>query len=286
MDFPGKAQLPTLGVGLSFRPEIAGEICEHLEEFDFVEVILDNVLKGALDERFWNLIARGATIVGHGVNSSLGSLEPLDDEYLRSVQGLAQKMHCRWFSDHLAFTRSGGVDIGQLMPVEFSAEGIAFVAGRIRALSGILEVPFLLENIAYYFGIPGSTLAEIDFIVGVAQAAGCGLLLDVNNLYANSVNHGYDPYAFIDRLPAEAVVEIHVAGGEWRGGLYIDTHGHAVNSQVLGLLDYALATKRPLAVVLEREKNFPPMPELVGELRELRRLWTRHSGSSMSIAAF
>ena len=281
MEFPGKDRLPRLGVGLSFRHEIASEICGHLAEFDFMEVILDNALRGVLDERFWEGVARRLPVVGHGINTSLGSLEPLDAGYLQRVAAMAQQMRCRWFSDHLSFTRSHKLDVGQLMPVQFSESMIAFIARKIRSLGQRLDLPFLVENSAYYFGIPGSTLSEVDFIVGLLQSARCGLLLDVNNLYANAVNHDYDPYAFIDRLPAAAVVEIHVAGGERRGELYVDTHGHPVTAEVLALLDYAIATKKPNAIVLEREQNFPSMAELVGEVREVRRLWQRHAAHSV-----
>lgn len=280
MDFPGKEHLPTLGVGLSFRPEIAGSICEHLEEFDFLEVMLDNALRGVVGPRLWRMLAERLPLVGHGVNSSLGSLGPLDTQYLLRIGDIARRMGCKWFSDHLAFTHSGEVSNDQLMPVQFSAENADRIAHNIRAACDLLHTPFLLENISYYFTIPGSTLLEAEFIVRILEKARCGMLLDVNNLYANALNHGYDPYAFIDHIPCAAVVEIHVAGGEMRNGLYIDSHGHAVSSDVLALLDYAVATKKPKALVLEREKNFPTMQELLGEVRELRRVWVRHLGSA------
>jgi hypothetical protein len=276
MEPSAKDHLPTLGVGLSFRPEIAGPLCEHVAEFDFVEVIIDNALGGALDARFWNTIVPNMPLVAHGVNTSMGSLQPLDLEYLGSVAQAAQAMHCCWFSEHLAFTQSDDVEIGQLIPVQFSEQNVVFIVDKVRAASRALRLPLLLENISYYFQIPGSTMTEVDFLLKVLEGARCGLLLDVHNLYANSINHDFDPYEFMDRLPAAAVVEIHVAGGAWHDELYVDTHGHAVSSEVLALVDYALATKQPKAIVLEREKNFPPMAELLDELRELKRLWSKH----------
>jgi uncharacterized protein (UPF0276 family) len=162
------------------------------------------------------------------------------------------------------------------MPVQFTDENAIFIANKIRTTSRALGIPFLIENIAYYFPLPGATLSEVDFLIRVLEAAHCGLLLDVANLHANAVNHGFDPHVFIDRLPPEAIVEIHVAGGAMRDGIYIDTHGHALSEDVLSLLDYALAVTRPNAVVLEREKNFPPIEELVSEVREVRRLWKQH----------
>jgi uncharacterized protein (UPF0276 family) len=278
MHFPGKARLPKLGVGLSFRNEIADVICAHAHELDFAELIVDNELSGFLDARFWTRIAATLPLVAHGINATLGSLADLDVEYLKRVAGVARRMRCGWFSEHLAFTQSEGVDSEQLTPVQFSERNAAFVADKINRLCDLLEFPVLIENISYYFVVPGSTLSELEFVLRILAMAHCGLLLDVNNLYANAINHGFDAYEYLDRLPESAVVEIHVAGGESRDGLYVDTHGHAVNDEVMQLLDYAIATKKPNAVLLEREKNFPPVEELLGELRALRGLWVRHLG--------
>lgn len=278
MKFPGKEQLPQLGVGLSFRSEMANAIYQNLDELDFMEVIIDNALNGSLDCQFAEAVARTMPIVGHGVNASLGYLGLIDEKYLGQVGGVARSMRCCWFSEHLAYTRSEELDTGQLLPIQLTENNVLFVAEKIRLTSAMLGLPFLIENIVSYFTIPGSTMPETEFLVRLMETAHCGLLLDVNNLYANSINHNFDPRAFMDRLPAAAVVEIHVAGGELRDGLYIDTHGHAINSAVMELLEYAIVTKRPNAIVLEREKNFPPISELISEIRELRRMWGRHRG--------
>jgi uncharacterized protein (UPF0276 family) len=184
-------------------------------------------------------------------------------------------MNCRWFSEHLSFTQYRDVDTGQLQPVQFSEWNLRFLARKIRKMSRIFGRPVLIENSAYYYTIPGSTLGEAEFIARLLAEAQCGLLLDVNNLYANALNHNYDPHRFIDCMPTHAVVEIHVAGGEMRGGVYIDTHGHPVNDNVLELLEYAVTTKRPNGVVLEREKNFPPIGQILEEVRTLKEIWYR-----------
>jgi uncharacterized protein (UPF0276 family) len=278
MQFPGKEALPKLGVGLSFRTEIADSIYEHAGQIDFAELIVDNELNGYLDCLFWEKIAGLLPLSAHAINTSLGSLEPIDLEYVKRVQSVGQRMRCAWFSEHLAFTHSEEVDAAQLLPLQFSERNAAFVSHKIDTLNEHLEFPLLIENSAAYFAIPGSHLTEVEFLLRVLELARCGLLLDINNLYANSINFAFDPYKYLDQLPAAVVVEIHVAGGERRGGLYIDTHGHAVNAEVMNLVDYAVRTKRPNAILLEREKNFPPMDELMGELRELKRLWVRHLG--------
>jgi uncharacterized protein (UPF0276 family) len=273
-----KDLLPSLGVGISLSPKIAGAICEHLCDVDCLEFIVDNVLNGSLDTGLKALVPT-RPLLAHGIDSSIGSLEErVDSTYLQKVARTTREFGCLWFSDHLAFTHSQHVAIDKLMPVQFSPENLQLLAHKIRAVNDALDIPFLIENVPYYFKIPGSTLQEIDFIVGLLQETRCGLLLDLHNLYTNSINHGVDPYEFIDRLPAAAVVEVHVAGGEFRDGVYIDTHGHPLRTEVLELLDYTIATKRPKAVVLEREKNFPPIGELLAEVHELQRIWARHCG--------
>jgi uncharacterized protein (UPF0276 family) len=271
--FPGKDRLPVLGVGLSFRPEIESAICEHLQHFDFMEVIVDNALAGILGTRFWSEALQRLPFVGHGVETSLGTREPVDTQYLHSVEEVLAKMGCAWFSEHMAFTKAGHFDMQQLMPVQFCQPNVEFIATQIQALCDVVRRPFLLENPAYYFMIPGATMSEVEFMVSVLARAECGMLLDVNNLYANARNHGYDAHEYIDRLPSAAVVEIHVAGGTVRNGIYIDTHGHAVSREVLELLRYAVQTKQPNAVVLEREQNFPPIDELLAEVGAVRRIW-------------
>jgi uncharacterized protein (UPF0276 family) len=279
-----KQRLPELGVGLSFRPEIADQLYGCVGEMDCMEVILDTALSGALEKKFWTLVAAHVPMVGHGVDVSIGSLTELDTRHLRKLAEVARGMKCKWFSDHLAFTHSDDVEIGQLTPLQFTEANADFIARKIRAASEFFDVPFIIENIAYYFQIPGGTLSEIDFIVRILERAQCGMLLDIHNVYANSINHGYDPFEFIDRLPDAAVVELHVAGGAWKGGLYLDSHGHTVVPEVLELVEYAVATKQPRAVILEREKNFPSIEELLSEVRELRSIWRKHHHSSRRVA--
>ncbi len=273
-----KRKMPVLGVGLSFRTEMADAIYEHLEELDFLEVIVDTAFWGLLHPDFYSRAVGQLPVVAHGVNASLGSLDEtrVDASYLEQVKAEVARIGSPWLGEHLAFTKAAGVDAGQLLPMQRSRETIAIVAAKIRHMRDAVGVPMLIENLAYYFEIPGAEMSEAEFVADVLEEADCGLLLDVNNLYANSVNQSFDPFAFIDRIPAERVVEIHVAGGEVVEGLYIDTHGHPLNLDVLELLDYVCRTKRPNAVLLEREKNIPGIAEIVEELRILKDIWARN----------
>jgi len=279
-----KQRLTSLGVGLSFRPEIADQLYDCVEDVDCMEIILDTVLAGLIDQRFWTLVADRVPILGHGVELSIGSLGEVNAAHIGSLAGMAAQMRCPWFSEHLAFTHSDDVEVGQLTPLQFTESNADFIARKIRVASEMLGVPLLIENIAYYFPIPGATMTECDFITRILDLAGCGMLLDVHNVYANSINHGYDARRFIDRLPAAAVVEIHVAGGAWKGDLYLDSHGHEVPPEVLDLVEYSVATKEPRAVILEREKNFPSTEALVAEVKELRKIWCKYQGPSTRIA--
>jgi uncharacterized protein len=272
-----KTSLPTLGVGLSFRNEIAADLYDRLDELDLLEIIVDTAFSGILDERFYDRTKARLPVVGHGIDASLGSLgeNRVDAAYVARVAAEVRRMESPWYSEHLAFTRAGGVDAAQLLPLQRTAETVAFVAAKLRDFGDALGVPLLIENIAYYFDLPGAEMDEAGFIVDIARAAGCGLLLDLNNLHANSLNHGFDAYTYLDALPADLVVEVHVAGGQYRDGLYIDTHGHPVSPEVCALLEEVCRTKRPKAVILEREKNLPPIDVLLAEVAMLKTIWAR-----------
>ncbi|WDE02278.1 DUF692 domain-containing protein [Thalassomonas actiniarum] len=279
-----KARLPMLGVGLSFRTEIAQEIVEQIDSFDFLELIVETAFAGILPDDFYEQVVGRVPVTAHGVSASLGSLDEarIDDGHLERVKAELARLRCPWFSEHLAFTKAQQVDAGQLLPLQRSQATVDFVAQKIRHMAEAVGIPVLIENIAYYFNIPGAEMDEAEFLTRVIEAADCGLLLDINNLYANCLNHGLDPMAFIDSLPADRVVEIHLAGGEEIEDVYIDTHGHAVNQAVFDLFAYACRTKAPKAVVLEREKNIPSIDELIEEIQAIKSVWQQ---SRMAITA-
>jgi uncharacterized protein (UPF0276 family) len=272
-----KSRLPRLGVGLSFRTEMAEAIYGRLDEIDFLEVIVDTAFWGLLHPDFYARTGGRLPVVAHGVNASLGSLDRprVEDSYLEQVATEVARLGSPWLGEHLAFTRADGVDAGQLLPLQRTEETIDFVAAKIRHMREAVGIPVLIENLAYYFEIPGAEMSEAEFVCGVLEAADCGLLLDVNNLYANGLNQDFDPIDFADRIPADRVVEIHVAGGEDVDGLYIDTHGHPVGEGVMALLEHVCRTKQPNAVVLEREKNLPEIGTVMDELVAIRAVWER-----------
>ena len=256
---------------MSFRADVADDIAARVDAFDFMEVIVEKSLAGLLDTPAFRLVADRVPLILHGVDASLGAIEPLDEIHAFGVRKVIDQLDAPWFSEHLAFTRIGELNIGQLMPIELSLANARFVAAKVRRLATVVGRPILIENIAYYFKLPGSTLTELQFMLEVAELADCGMLLDINNLYANACNHREDAAAFVDALPPERVIEFHMAGGEQRGNLYIDTHAHAINHEVFALYDYAVQRLQPLAVVLEREGNLNHIDGLVAEVAMMRR---------------
>ena len=206
----------------------------------------------------------------HGINLSIGTTDDLNYGYLKSLKKLLDELNCPWFSDHICFTSIDGIYMQDLLPLPFSREAVRHVAERTRRVQDFIGRPFLLENISFYLQMPGREMAETDFIGEIVEKADCGLLLDVNNVYVNSLNHAFDPLQYLDRLPLERVVQIHVAGHKRIGEFVIDTHGSPVVEPVFEILRYALAKTSVKAVMLERDQNYPEFSELLAELERIR----------------
>lgn len=266
-----KKDLPLLGIGLGLRRELVAETFAHGNEIDWLEIIPENYMElgGAAMERLEIALSR-APLVTHGINLSIGSTDDLNQEYLCALKKLLDKIDAPWWSDHLCFTSFDGVYMQDLLPLPFTKEAVAHIADRVKQVQKQVNRPFLLENISFYMQMPGSEMSETQFLAEVVEKADCGLLLDVNNVYVNSINHGFDPYAYIDQLPLERIVQIHVAGHKRVGDYVIDTHGAAVVEPVYELLAYVLKKSPVNAVMLERDQNYPEFEELLRELSRLR----------------
>ncbi|MBV9542806.1 MAG: DUF692 domain-containing protein [Chloroflexi bacterium] len=261
--------LPRLGVGLSYRPELDEVLLARAGEIDFVEVITERFFH-AHQRRGLELLQRRVPIVCHGLDLCVGSFDPIEETYLEALRDVAIRVQPVWFSDHLATTRVGGIDFEQLAPVAFTEENLVSVCTKVARAKAEVDRAFLLENITYYFEMPGSMMSEAEFLTRVVEQADCGLLLDVNNLAINASNHGYDPERFLRLIPLERVVEVHVAGGAKQGTLRVDTHGHPVSDDVWRLLEIVCRRAPVHGIVLEREQNMPSFDELLDEIRHAR----------------
>jgi uncharacterized protein len=211
-------ELPFLGAGLSFRPAWRWDVVRHRAELGAIECIPDDVA-GPAGLRELRLLRDAVPVLHHGIGLSLGSADGLDPARLDHIARVAEAVEPPWFSEHIAFTRADGVEIGHLMPLPFTREAVEKVAANVAALKrAIPGVPVALENIAYTFTQPGAEMTEAAFVRAVLEEADCGLLLDLENVHANSRNHGFDPIAYLETLPLERVVEVHLAGGVLREG--------------------------------------------------------------------
>ncbi|RMF96619.1 MAG: DUF692 domain-containing protein [Gammaproteobacteria bacterium] len=266
-----KAQ-DSLGFGLGLRPPHYQHIVERRPAVDWFEVLSENyMVPGGKPLYYLDRIRADYPVVMHGVSLSIGSTEPLDQRYLADLKRLAARIEPRWISDHLCWTGVGGLNLHDLLPLPYTEEGIVHVADRVARVQDYLGQRILLENVSSYVSWQASTLSEWDFLTAVAERADCLVLLDVNNIYVSSRNHGFDPQAFLAGIPVERVRQIHLAGHSRNGELLIDTHDQPVPDPVWEL--YAAAVRRFGAVptMIERDADIPPLDDLLAELDAARR---------------
>jgi uncharacterized protein len=267
--------LPRLGVGLGLRRAIFRETLANRDRIDWVEIVPENYMgKGGRSlQMLEETIDAGLPIISHGVNLSIGSVDPLNATYLADLKALFDIVQPAWFSDHLCYTSVGGLYLNDLIPLPFTREAVEHVVKRIREVQSQFDIPFLIENVSYYANFQPGEMTEAQFLSEVLEQADCGLMLDVNNIYVNAQNHNYDPVAFLDQIPLERTVQLHVAGHLRRKHLIIDTHGADVCSEVYDLLEEVLRrVPRVNGILLERDNDIPPIDELLAELDEIRRI--------------
>lgn len=261
-----------LGVGVNYRTEIGKDILKNIEEIDFLEVYTEKFFIKE-DDKVIEEIIQKIPIVLHGLDLSIGSSEKVDETYLAGLENVMKEQNFEWFSDHISLTKHGDTEVGHLMPVQFSEE-IAFnIIEKVNLVSKLTKKPFLLENITYYYEIPGGSMKEHEFLSCIIENSDAGLLLDVNNLYINSVNHKYNPLDFLKKIPLERVVEIHVAGGSRKFNMIIDTHANPVWKEVWELLSYVLKRTSPNGIIIERDANLNNYQELLDEVRMAKEIW-------------
>jgi uncharacterized protein (UPF0276 family) len=262
--------LPPLGLGIGWRPEIAGLIAD-LPGLRFCEVVAEALRHdGVLPEPLAALRRRGVTVVPHGTRLSLGGAEPLDPHRVQHFASVAAALEAPLVSEHVAFVRAGGLEAGHLLPVPRTREALRVLARNVRTLRAELDTPLALEPIAALFDWPEDELTEADFLTELLDQTGAWLLLDVANCYANARNRGTDPAELLDRLPLERVAYMHVAGGDEHGGIYHDTHTAPTPEPVLALVRELCARLGdqggPPALMLERDGRYPPAAQLRAEL--------------------
>jgi len=274
---PGKRPARA-GIGLGLRWEFLEEVLDGpAHAIDFFEVSPENYLgRGGYYPSALERIAERYPIVTHGLTLSLGAIAEPDPRYLSALRAELTRLNPPWHSDHLCFSSAGERVLHELLPLKFSQENVHRVAERARRMAAFLQRPFAIENISYYVHPGQPEMTELEFLQRVLEQSQAGLLLDVNNVYVNAQNHGFDPYAFIAALPLDRVLEIHIAGHRTLdSGMLLDTHGQAVADPVFELLEWTLERTGPVPVLLERDNDVPELCELLREVARLRELQAR-----------
>ena len=273
--------LPRTAAGLGLRRALLGPLqAAAPADFDFLECAPDNWIGvgGRFGAALRDLSSRHP-LVCHGLSLSLGSTDPFDDTYLRKLRRFLDEHRVPIFSEHLSYCSDQG-QLYDLLPIPFTEEAVQHVAGRIRQVQDALGRRIAVENISYY-AAPYQAMPEIDFINAVLAEADCDLLLDVNNIYVNAINHRYDAQVFLSQLPGERIAYFHIAGHyDEADDLKVDTHGAPVKPDVFALLDDACRRFGPRPTLLERDFNIPPYADLVAELGQVRAVLDQHAAAA------
>lgn len=266
-------QFPYLGFGLGLRPEHYETIIQQKPALDWFEIITENYLiSGGKPLYHLHKIREHYPIVMHGVSLSLASHDPLDMTYLNQVRELAKRIEPVWISDHLCWTGIHGFNMHELLPVPYTTETIEHIVSRIHTVQDYLGRPILIENVSSYLTFVHSEMTEWEFIIEIIKRSGCFLLLDINNVYVNAMNHGFKAIHFLKSIPPSAVIQIHLAGHSNEGHYIIDTHDSEIISPVWDLYAEAINRFGPVSTMIERDDHIPPLSDLLIELNQAKKI--------------
>ncbi|TAH34706.1 MAG: DUF692 domain-containing protein [Planctomycetota bacterium] len=259
--------LADLGLGVGLRTVHYGHVLERQPAVDFFEILSENFMNtGGRPLHILDQVSARYPVVLHGVSMNLGSTDPLDFAYLRELKALAERCRARWLGDHVCWTGVAGRNSHDLLPLPCTEEALRHLVARTRAVQDFLERPLVLENASTYLTFAASTMPESVFLQRLAEEADCALLLDVNNIYVSCRNHGWDPWEYLDDIPLERVVQIHLAGHSDHGTHCIDTHSGAVIDAVWDLYAAVIRCAGPRATLLEWDQDIPAFEQVHAEV--------------------
>ncbi|MCG8673431.1 MAG: DUF692 domain-containing protein [Pseudomonadales bacterium] len=254
------------GAGVGLRTPHLPLILEQQPDIPWFELLADNWLaEGGLDKRLLHQIAERYPITLHGVNLSLGSLDPLNLEYLAKIKRLKQETQATWYSEHCSFSSFDGQRTPDLLPMPHTEEAIQHLVDRIHQVQDFLQERILIENISSYVACNYSEHSEAEFIAETLKRSDCDLLLDINNLYVNSINNGFDCHAYLQQLPIDRVKQVHLSGHQQNDGFLLDTHGSQINKQVWQLYQDFLELAGPIPTLIEWDHDVPEWSKLESE---------------------
>jgi uncharacterized protein (UPF0276 family) len=277
---------PYLGFGLGLRPQHYNDLLDRPDDapeprVDWFEIISENYMSAG-GRPLINLdrVRERFPMVMHGVSLSIGSVDPLDQDYLDGLKALAERLNPAWISDHLCWTGVDGVNLHDLLPLPYTEEVLAHVVDRIGQVQDHLGRRIALENASTYVTFANSEMTEWDFLAEMAKRADCDLLLDVNNIYVSGFNHGFDPIDFIEGLPAERIIQIHLAGHEHNETHIVDTHDAPVIEAVWSLYAETIRRLGPITTMIERDADISPFADMEQELDRARAIAAEAQGKA------
>ena len=268
---------PYLGYGLGLRKEHYETVLAERPNVDWFEIISENyMVEGGKPLDYLSRIREHYPMVMHGVSMSIGSTEPLDFGYLKRLKALIQRVEPAWFSDHLCWTGVQGINLHDLMPLPYTEEAVQHLVDRVKQVQDYMGRQMLLENVSSYVSYSDSQMSEWEFLRAVSERADCLILLDINNIYVSAFNHNFDPYTYLTAMPKERVYQFHLAGHTQENNLIIDTHDHPIADPVFELYAAAVQHFGRVSTMIERDDHIPPLPELLIELEQVRRIAEEH----------
>lgn len=265
--------IPFLGTGIGFRPEIKSLIFLNREKIGFIEIIAEHYMD-VPDEKLKELafLKKHFTVIPHAINLSLGSAEGLDQEYLLKLKKLVEFIDPPYWSEHISYTKAHGIDAGHLSPIVYNNDLLAVLKRNIKTVNELIPYPLILENITYHVELPGREYSDAAFLNALCKETNCGLLLDITNLYINSRNMNFNAQRFIDELYLENIVQLHFVGCEETAEQVIDTHASKTSPEIFSLMEYLLSKHRPKGILLERDERFEKTEEIIDDLLTAKKL--------------
>lgn len=261
----------TSGFGLGLRTQHYRDFMDAPQPVDWLEVISDNyMVEGGKPLTMLDRIRADYPMAMHSVSLSIGAIDGLDRDYLNKLKMLQQRIDPMWVSDHLCWTGAHGRKLHDLMPLPFTREALNVVVRNVHQAQDVLQQPLVLENVSSYVEFASSEMTEWEFLTEICNATGCKLLLDINNIYVSAFNHGFSPTEFVHGVPADSVIQFHLAGHQNNGDHLIDTHDNPVCNGVWELYQTALKNFGEVPTMIERDDRIPPLPELLDELATAR----------------
>jgi len=264
----GTGRPPFLGHGVGLRRDHFERVLSAPAGVDWFEVISENfMVDGGRPLHVLTKVRESYPIVLHGVSLSIGSTDPLNEPYLDRLRALAERFEPAWVSDHLCWTGVGGRNAHDLLPLPYTEQALDHVVGRVQRVQERLGRPIALENVSSYVAYRHSAMTEWDFLGEVARRSGCGILLDINNIFVSARNHGFDPIIYLRSVPPEAIWQFHLAGHSDKGTYLLDTHDHAISGEVWALYREAVRLFGPVSSLIEWDDRIPPFETLQEECR-------------------